>query len=155
MLYLMFVRLTGWMALLARSSASKDAELLVLRHEVAVLRRQNPKPRLGAGTIRRILAEAGLTPAPRRASPTWRQFLASQAAGILACDFLHVDTVFLKRLYVFDKPYPGAETRLRKPEAAGHSWIGSVPCGEAARPGPLLRIYVVTYWYDNDDDGRA
>ena len=46
MLYLVFVRLTGWMAPLARSSASKDAELLVLRQEVAVLRWQNPKPRL-------------------------------------------------------------------------------------------------------------
>ena len=187
LLYLLMVRLCAWVALLARSGASKDVEILVLRHEVAILRRQvaRPKPdwadraviaalarllprslrlhrvvtpgtllawhrrivknkrtypgttgrppvskeirqlvrqlarqnplwghrriqgellslgyRIGAGTIRRILAAAGLTPAPRRASPTWRQFLASQAAGILACDFLHVDTVFLRRLYV-------------------------------------------------------
>jgi hypothetical protein len=39
-------------------------------------------------------------PAPLRASPTWRQFLAAQASGILACDFLHVDTVLLQRVYV-------------------------------------------------------
>ena len=46
LLYLIFVRLCDWLVLLDRSSASKDVELLVLRHEVAVLRRANPRPRL-------------------------------------------------------------------------------------------------------------
>jgi hypothetical protein len=46
LLYLIFIRLAGWLVLLGRSSASKNAELLVLRHEVAVLRRTKPEPRL-------------------------------------------------------------------------------------------------------------
>jgi putative transposase len=189
MLYLMFVRLTDWVALLVRSSASKDAELLVLRHEVAVLRRQNPRPKLdwadravlaalarllprplrmsrlvtpdtllrwhrrlvrwrwtyphkggrppvdakvaaliermarenpswgykriqgellglgyraGASTVRRVLKRLRIPPAPQRDRTTWRQFLRSQAATMLACDFFHADcAVTLRRLYVF------------------------------------------------------
>jgi len=44
--YLMLVRMLGWLALLARSDTAKDAEILTLRHEVAVLRRTNPRPTL-------------------------------------------------------------------------------------------------------------
>ncbi len=46
LLYLIFVRLCGWLVLLGRSMASKNAELPELRHEIAVLRRANPRPRL-------------------------------------------------------------------------------------------------------------
>ena len=44
--YLMLARVLSWLALLARSEATKDVEILVLRHEVAVLRRHHPHPRL-------------------------------------------------------------------------------------------------------------
>ena len=64
----MFVRLTGWMALLARSSASRDAELLVLRHEVAVLRWQNPRPGLDWADRAILAALARLLPGPLRMS---------------------------------------------------------------------------------------
>jgi putative transposase len=54
---------------------------------------------IAPSTVYEILRGPGIGPAPRRAGPTWRQFLYAQAAGIVAVDFLHVDTV-LKRMYV-------------------------------------------------------
>jgi putative transposase len=47
-----------------------------------------------------ILKAAGIDPAPQRSGPTWRQFLAAQTHANLAVDFAHVDTVFLRRLYI-------------------------------------------------------
>jgi hypothetical protein len=50
--------------------------------------------------VRADLSTAGIDPAPRRAGPTWRQFLTAQAHAIIACDSLVVETILLKRLYV-------------------------------------------------------
>jgi putative transposase len=65
-----------------------QGELVGLGHSVA------------ASTVWKVLKQAGLDPAPRRSGPTWRQFLSAQAHAILAVDFAHVDTVFLRRLYI-------------------------------------------------------
>jgi putative transposase len=56
--------------------------------------------RVGATTIRTLLRRHGLGPAPRRCGPTWSQFLKAQAEGIVACDFLTVETIWLQTLYV-------------------------------------------------------
>jgi putative transposase len=56
--------------------------------------------RVSATSIRRLLARARLEPAPRRSGPSWREFLRTQAASIVACDFFTVETVFLRRYYV-------------------------------------------------------
>jgi putative transposase len=56
--------------------------------------------RIAASTVWQILHNAGIDPAPRRSGPTWRQFLTSQAKAVLAVDFLHVDTILLRRIYV-------------------------------------------------------
>jgi hypothetical protein len=112
----------GWLALLARSDAVKTAELLVLRHEVAVLRRQVGRARPSwpdravlAGLTRllpRVLREPRIvTPATllawhrrlvtwhRGADTSWRTFLRAQASGLLAIDVFHLDTISLRRLY--------------------------------------------------------
>ena len=64
-----------------------QGELVKLGHPIA------------ASTVWQILHDAGIGPAPRRTGPTWRQFLNAQARGILAVDFVHVDTLLLRRIY--------------------------------------------------------
>ena len=54
---------------------------------------------IAASTVWQIMHDAGIGPAPRRTGPTWKQFLTAQARGILAVDFVHVDTVLLRRIY--------------------------------------------------------
>jgi putative transposase len=61
-LYLMFCRLAEWLTLLAQSSAAKDVEIVVLRHENAVLRRANPRPRLDWADRATLSALIGLLP---------------------------------------------------------------------------------------------
>ena len=188
-IYLLMRCLLGCLMVLARREVSKDAELLVLRHENAVLRRQisqiryqpgdrlwlaalsklgppapvewglrggprgaarlapaagrpqvglhqlaasrtavrdslDPQARdphgnrqsglghrrvqgelvkhghqIAASTVWQILHDARIDPAPRGTGPTWKQFLTDQARGILAVDFVHVDTVLLRRVH--------------------------------------------------------
>ncbi|EFL27451.1 LOW QUALITY PROTEIN: putative Transposase, partial [Streptomyces himastatinicus ATCC 53653] len=91
-----------------RPSTAGAVKALVLR-----LARENPRwgcrriqgelARLGhpvgSTTVWDILTVAGIDPAPRRSSPTCRDFLTAQAQGIIACDFVHIDLVDLRRVY--------------------------------------------------------
>lgn len=92
-----------------RPPVDREKRELVLR-----LARENPRwgyqriagelKKLGVtvspSTVRRLLAAAGLGPAPRRSGLSWRAFLRAQAASIVACDFFTVETAFLRRYYV-------------------------------------------------------
>jgi hypothetical protein len=77
--------------------------------------------KLARSTVWQILKDAGVDPAPRRSGQAWRAFLEAQAKTILAVDFFHVDTVFLRRLYVL------VTWNLRCVSASGadHGWIVS------------------------------
>jgi putative transposase len=110
-IYLLACRVLSAAALVFRGDLAKDAELLVLRHENAVLRRQADRVRYEPTDRAWFAALARLVPRRRssQAFPVtpatllaWHRRLMAgvQAAGILAVDFLHVDTVLLKRLYV-------------------------------------------------------
>lgn len=55
---------------------------------------------VSATSVRKVLLEEGLQPAPWRSHSSWRAFLRVQAASMLACDFLTVETAFLQRIYV-------------------------------------------------------
>ncbi|MHB8329206.1 MAG: integrase core domain-containing protein [Acidimicrobiales bacterium] len=55
---------------------------------------------IAASSVWATLKRHGIDPSPRRSGPTWAQFLAAQAKGLMASDFFHVDTVLLRRLYV-------------------------------------------------------
>jgi hypothetical protein len=85
------------------SDPDADAvEIAVLRHQLAVLRRQVPRVRYTPADrmLLAALRRHRIRPAPRRGGPTWTQFLRTQAAGVLAVDFFTVETVGLTRLYV-------------------------------------------------------
>ncbi len=94
---------------------------------------------IAPSTVYEILRAAGIDPAPRRSGPTWRQFLHAQAAGILAVDFLHVDTVLLTRLYVLVtwNHAPDGEGLYRNgqgidldPAAPGERTYGRIPSAQ-------------------------
>ena len=91
---------------------------------------------IAASTVWEILHAAGIDPAPRRAGPTWRQFLTAQAHAIIACDFLVVETVLLQRLYVLVFIEHGTR-RLHVAGVTAHptgAW--AVAAGPQPRHGP-------------------
>jgi hypothetical protein len=86
--------------------------------------------RVSATAIRTTLRRHGLDPVPRRATTTWKAFLREQAAGIMACDFFTVDTVWLRRLYVLFFIEVGAR-RVHLAGVTAHpvgAWVAQQAC---------------------------
>ncbi|RNG22328.1 integrase [Streptomyces botrytidirepellens] len=97
----------------ARRRTGRPPTTAAIKRLVLRLARENPRwghrriqgeltqlgHRMAASTVWEILHAAGIDPAPRRSGPTWREFLTTQAEGIIAADFFHIDTALGKRLY--------------------------------------------------------
>jgi putative transposase len=139
--YLLFCQVLRWLALLARSSAAKDAELLVLRHEVAVLHRQVARPRVDRAD-RAILA--GLVRLLPR--PAWRGLFV-QPATLLRW---HRDLVRRRWTYPHQRGRPSVAAELRalvlRLARENPTWGYRRIHGELCRLGYKDRIGASTVW---------
>ena len=113
LLYLILARLCGWLVLLGRSPASKDIELLVLRHEIAVLRRTTPRPRLDWADRAVLAALIRLLPGKLRAHRLvtpgtvlrWHRRLVTQCRCLSAANYRSVD----RQPWVHDAGYASVD----------------------------------------------
>jgi putative transposase len=123
LLYLLFCQVVRWLALLARSSAAKDAELLVLRHEVAVLRRQVTRPKVNWDDRAVLAGLARLLP-----RPAWRGMLV-QPTTLLRW---HRDLVRRRWSYPHRRGRPAVATEVRARWWCG--WPGRTRPGVSPHP---------------------
>jgi hypothetical protein len=141
LLYLLFCQVLRWLALLARSSAAKDAELLVLRHEVAVLRRQVAPPRVDWADRAVLAGLARLLP-----RPAWRGLLV-QPATLLRW---HRDLVRRRWSYPHQRGRPSVAAELRtlvlRLARENPTWGYRRIHGELCRLGYKSRIGASTVW---------
>jgi putative transposase len=141
LLYLLFCQVLRWFALLARSSAAKDAELLVLRHEVAVLRRQVTRPRVDRADRAVLAALARLLP-----RPAWRGLFV-QPATLLRW---HRDLVRRRWTYPHQRGRPPVSAEIRslvlRLARENPTWGYRRIHGELCRLGYRDRIGASTVW---------
>jgi putative transposase len=141
LLYLLFCQVMRWLVLLVRSTATKDAELLVLRHEVAVLRRQVARPQVDWADRAVLAGLARLLP-----HPAWRGMLV-QPATLLRW---HRHLVQRRWTYPHQRGRPSVAVELRalvlRLARENPTWGYRRIHGELCRLGYMDRIGASTVW---------